>query len=348
MKIALLAPFEEEVPPLKYGGTELIVFYLAKILSQKRHEVFLFATGNSKTPAKLIPIFPRAIRREPYASDLKKREAIKYIGISKIVEKLIKFDVDIIHNHIGWRFLPFVSLFRAPIVTTLHGPLNIDYQKFVYSQFKSSNFVTISNSQRKPLTELNYVATVYNGIDVSALKFNDQPKDYFAFLGRMSPEKGPLQAIQIAKKAGIKLKMAAKVDEVDKEFFEKEIKFLIDNNQIEFLGEITQNEKSDFLRNARGLIAPLQWEEPFGLYFIEAMACGTPVITLKRGSALEVIKNNQTGFVLDNLKQAVAAVKDIHKIKREDCRKWVEENFTAERMVDNYEKVYQKILVLHS
>ena len=344
MKIALLAPFEESIPPLKYGGTELIVFYLANMLSKRGHTVFLFASGDSKTSANLIPVFPRAIRKEPYASNLKIRDAIKYIGISKLVKELKKLDIDIIHNHIGWRFLSFVSFFSVPTITTLHGPLDIAYQKFIYSRFKKYNFVSISNSQRKPLPALNYIATVYNGIDVKTFKFNNKPKDYFAFLGRMSPEKGPVQAIKIAKATGIKLKMAAKVDTVDVDFFEKEVKPLIDNKQIEFLGEITQSKKSDFLRNAQGLIAPIQWKEPFGLFFIEAMACGTPVITLKKGATLEVIKNGKSGFISNNLSEAVKAVKNIKKIKREDCRKWVETNFTVEKMVKNYEKVYQEIL----
>ena len=344
MKIALLAPFEESVPPIKYGGTEIIVSYLSNMLVQKGHKVFLFATGDSKTPANLIPIFPRAIRKEPYASDLKTRDAVKYIGIGKLVKELKKLNIDIIHNHIGWRFLPFISFFPTPTITTLHGSLNVGYQKFVYSRFKKCNFVSISNSQRKPLPALNYIANVYNGIDIKNLKFNNSPKDYFAFLGRMSPEKGPVQAIQIAKASGVKLKMAAKVDAVDADFFKKKVKPLIDNKQIEFLGEIAQSKKNEFLRNARGLIAPIQWEEPFGLFFIEAMACGTPVITLKRGSAIEVIKNGESGFVSNNIKEAIKAVKNVNKIKRENCRKWVEENFTVERMVENYEKVYQEIL----
>ncbi len=160
----------------------------------------------------------------------------------------------------------------------------------------------------------------------------------------MSPEKGPVQAIQIAKAAGVKLKMAAKVDAVDADFFKKEVKPLIDNQQVKFVGEINQSEKSNFLRYARGLIAPIQWEEPFGLFFIEAMACGTPVIALKKGSAIEVIKNGESGFVSNNISDAIKAVKNINKIKRGNCRKWVEENFTAERMVENYEKVYREIL----
>ncbi|MCX6759652.1 MAG: glycosyltransferase family 4 protein [Candidatus Nealsonbacteria bacterium] len=344
MKIALLAPFEESVPPQKYGGTELIVYYLAQLLS-KKHSVFLFATGDSKTKARLIPIFPRNIRKEKISQDMKIRESLKYIGIAKVVKELKKIKVDIIHNHIGWRFLPFAPLFKSPVVTTLHGPLNVPYQQFVYGQFKKFPFISISNSQRKPFPDLNYAATVYNGIDIKEFDFNDNPKgDYFAFLARMSPEKGPVQAIQAAKKAGVKLKMAAKVDAVDKEYFEKEIRPLIDGKQIKFLGEIGPKEKNNFLKNAKGLLIPLQWEEPFGLFMIEAMACGTPVIAFKRGSVPEVVKDKKTGFIVKTINEMAEAIKKIDQIDRKECRKWIKEKFTAERMVSDYEKVYEKIL----
>ena len=343
MKIALLAPFEESVPPQKYGGTELIVYYLAQLLS-KKHSVFLFATGDSKTKARLIPIFPRSIRKEKISQDMKIRESLKYMGIAKVVKELKKIKVDIIHNHMGWRFFPFTSFFPNPTVTTLHGPLDTEYAKFIHSWFREQALISISNSQRVPLPNLNYTGTVYNGIDINNFEFNNKPGDYFAFLGRMSPEKGPVQAIQIAKAAGVKLKMAAKVDVADATFFEKEVKPLINKKQIEFLGEIESQEKSNFLKNARGLIAPIQWAEPFGLFFVEAMACGTPVITMNRGSAPEIIKNGKTGFVLNNIEEATNAVKSIDKIKREDCRKWVEKNFSAEIMVENYEKIYYQLI----
>jgi len=343
MKIALLAPFEESVPPQKYGGTELIVYYLAQLLS-KKHSVFLFATGDSKTKARLIPIFPRSIRKEKISQDMKIRESLKYMGIAKVVKELKKIKVDIIHNHMGWRFFPFTSFFPNPTVTTLHGPLDTEYAKFIHSWFREQALISISNSQRVPLPNLNYTGTVYNGIDINNFEFNNKPGDYFAFLGRMSPEKGPVQAIQIAKAAGVKLKMAAKVDVADATFFEKEVKPLINKKQIEFLGEIESQEKSNFLKNARGLIAPIQWAEPFGLFFVEAMACGTPVITMNRGSAPEIIKNGKTGFVLNNIEEATNAVKSIDKIKREDCRKWVERNFSAEIMVENYEKIYYQLI----
>ena len=366
MKIALLAPFEESVPPKKYGGTELIVYYLAQILS-KKHSVFLFATGDSKTKAKLFPIFPQSIRNEKISQDLKFRDSLKYIGIAKVIKELQKVNPDIIHNHIGWRFLPFASLFKTPVITTLHGPLNIPYQQFIYGNFKEFPFVSISNSQRKPFPKLNFIATIYNGIDIKQFHFNPKPNgNYSAFLARMSPEKGPIQTIKIAKRAGINLKMCAKVDIVDKNYFLKEVKPLIDGKQIKFLGEIEQKEKSNFLGNAKALLCPIQWEEPFGLFMTEAMACGTPVIAFARGSVSEIIKDGETGFIVNSspkdirgnwiIKKSgiagmVEAVKKIYNMPEKEyqkmrylCRKHVEKNFTAEKMVSEYEKVYYKIL----
>ncbi|PIS39791.1 MAG: glycosyl transferase [Candidatus Nealsonbacteria bacterium CG08_land_8_20_14_0_20_38_20] len=356
MKIALLAPFEESVPPKRYGGIEIIVYYLAQILTKKGHQVFLLATGDSKTNAKLIPIFPHSIRKEKIAQNIKNRDAIKYIGVGKIIKELKKIKIDIIHNHIGWRFLPFACLFESPTVTTLHGPLDTPYQQFIYGQFKKIPVISISDSQRKPFPNLNYAATIYNGIDIKEFEFNNKPKgDYFAFLARMSPEKGPVQAIQAAKKAGVKLKMAAKVDAVDKEYFDKEVKPFIDGEQIKFLGEIKINEKSGFLRNAKGLLAPLRWEEPFGLFMTEAMACGTPVIVFDRGSARELVNDEKSGFVVKELDEndkpnvngLIEAIKKIGQIDRQECRRWVEEKFTIEKMVDNYEKLFYKILKKH-
>jgi glycosyltransferase involved in cell wall biosynthesis len=344
MKIVQIAPFEERVPPIKYGGTELIVYNITEELIKRGHEVYLIASGDSETSAQLFPVFPTSIRKIPEAQDVKVRDAMKFIGTGKALKFLKEIKADVIHNHLGWRFLPFADFTTCPVVTTLHGPLDVPYMQFFHKQFSQANFVSISNSQRKPLPALNYVSTVYNGIDISKLEFNEKPKDYFAFLGRMSPEKGPVQAIQIAKLAGVKLKMAAKVDAVDQDYFKKEVEPLIDGKQIEFIGEIGPEEKSDFLKNAIGLLAPIQWEEPFGLFFVEAMACGAPVIACNRGSVPEIVKDKKTGIIIETIEDGVEAIKNIDKINRMDCRKQVEENFTVEKMVDGYEKVYEKIL----
>ena len=359
MKIIQIASFEERVPPKKYGGIELVVYNITQELVRRGHDVYLIASGDSQTKAKLLTVFPKALRTYAKAQDMRTRDSLKFIGIGKVLEYLKNIDADIIHNHLGWRLLPFSPIIKTPIVTTLHGPLYVDYQKLVYGKFKKAKYISISKNQREPFPNLNYVGTVYNAIDIDKFDFSEKKGDYFAFLGRMSPEKGPVQAIQIAKRAGIKLKMAAKVDVVDKDFFEEKVKPLIDNKQVEFVGEIGPKEKNDFLKNAIGLISPIQWREPFGLFFIEAMACGTPVIAFRRGSVPEIIKNGETGFVVapfnekgkPNIQEFALAVKKIYQMPeseykkmRNNCRKHIEKNFTIDKMVDNYEKIYHKIL----
>ena len=345
MKIALLVPFEETVPPEKYGGTELVASNLCETLIDYGHQVYLLATGDSKTRAKLIPIFPQALRKEKDAFDLNFRNALKYVGIGRVFDELLKLDIDIIHNHIGWRFIPFSHHFQAPTVTTLHGPLDVPYQQLVYGSFPNAPCVSISNAQREPFPKLNYVDTVYNGIDLSQFDFEDKPGNYLAFLGRMSPEKGPRQAIEIAKKAKMKLKMAAKIDAVDVEYFKKEIEPFIDGQQIEYLGEVGPKEKNSLLKNAYALLAPIQWREPFGLFLAESMACGTPVVVTDMGSAREIIADGKTGFVVqNNIDEFVNAIKKIQQIKRKECYNRVKELFSKEKMTENYLKVYEKIL----
>ncbi len=342
MKIAMLSPFEEPVPPKKYGGTELVVYNLCEELKKAGHEVHLVASGDSKTSVALHPVFEKSIRRMPEAQDMKMRDMLKYIGIGRALRYLNQIDADIVHNHIGWRMLPFAELIKNPVVTTLHGPLDVKYRQ-PYYDFPDANYVTISNSQRKPLPTLNFIATVYNGIDIARFPFSDKTDDYFAFLGRMSPEKGPVQAIRAAKKLGAKLVMAAKVDAVDVAFFEREVKPLIDGKRIVFLGEVGHRGKVALLKNARALFAPIQWREPFGLFFVEAMACGTPVIANNAGSAKEVVADGTTGFVVDSEDGFIKAARTIDAIRREDCRRRVEENFTSAIMAKNYVKVYERI-----
>jgi len=223
--------------------------------------------------------------------------------------------------------------------------LDVPYQQFVYGSFSSAPYVSISNAQREPFPKLNYVATVYNGIDLKAFNFVDRPGEYLAFLGRISPEKGPKIAIEVAKKVGMKLKIAAKIDAVDVEYFKKEIEPLIDGKRIEFIGEIGPDIKSDFLRNAYALLAPIQWREPFGLFMIEAMACGTPVVVTDMGSAREVISNGETGFVVRNsIDEFVKAIKKIPQIDRKKCYNRVRDYFTKEKMTEGYLRVYEKLI----
>ena len=340
----MLSPFEESVPPLKYGGTELVIYNLTEQLVKMGHEVVLLATGDSKTSANLEITFPEAIRLNGNAQNINLRNTIKFIGIGRILDYLNKNNFDIVHNHIGWRMLFFEKLFNFPMVTTLHGPLDIDYQQIIYDEYKNSNYISISLNQRKPMPHINFVANVYNGIEIEKFQQNYNPQNYFAFLGRMSPEKGPLQAIEIAKKAGVKLIMAAKVDTVDQKFFDEEISHLIDGEQIQFIGEVNHGEKVDFLKNAKALIAPIQWEEPFGLFFTEAMICGTPVIAMKRGSVPEIIIDKETGFICESVNEAAEKIKDIQSIDRKKCYEHVRDNFSSEKMMEGYVGAYEKVL----
>jgi len=344
MKIAIAAPVEERVPPIKYGGTELVVYNLIERLVAMGHEVTLLANGESKTSAKLIPVFKRSLRSMSEYHDTQIKEVYKFMSVGKVISHLHRENFDIIHNHIGWRMILFEGGLDFPMVTTLHGPMDIPYQQVTFNEYKNSRYISISLAQRSPMPDLNYVSNVYNGIDVSKFKFFPNPQDYFVFLARMSPTKGPVQAIQIAKKAGVKLIMAAKVDATDEEYFKKEVEPLIDNEQIKFIGEVDHAEKVELLGNAKALIAPIQWEEPFGLFFIEAMICGTPVISMRRGSVPEIILDKKTGFICDSLDEAVEKIKDVGLINRRFCREHVKKNFSSEIMAQNYVAVYEKIL----
>ena len=344
MKIAVAVPFEERVPPVKYGGTELVAYNLVENLVKMGHDVTLLASGDSETSAKLHPIFKRSLRSMEEMKDMKMRDSYKFMGVGEVVSFLAQENFDIIHNHIGWRLLSFEGALPCPVVTTLHGPLDVPYQQEVYKKYQNSRYISISLNQRKPLPELNFVGNVYNGIEVEKFQFEEKPKDYFAFLARMSPEKGPVQAIQIAKKAGVKLIMAAKVDAVDAEYFKKEVEPLIDEDQIRFIGEVGHDEKVTLLKNSKGLIAPIQWEEPFGLFFVEAMVCGAPVIAMRRGSVPELVIDKNTGFICDNVDEAVERVGRINEIKRSDCHEHVKANFSSEKMTLDYVKVYEKVL----
>lgn len=348
MRIALLAPGEESVPPTKYGGTELVVSNLAEKLVARGHEVYLLASGDSKTKAKLIPTFFEAVRKYPGAENPQEREAMKQMGLGRAILELQKLKVDIVHNHIGWRYLPFAELYKAPTVTTLHGPLDVRYQQIVYGAYKDTNYVSISNSQREPFPGLNFADTVYNGIEVEKFEVSEKPGEYLAFLGRMSPEKGPVDAIKIAKAAKKKLIMAAKVDSVDVAYFTKYVKPLIDGKQIKFIGEVDHAGKVQLLKNALALIAPINWREPFGLFLVEAMACGTPVLTRPMGAAPELVLDEQTGFVRQTNRELIAAIKRINTIDRATCRKRVEEYFSADKMTEGYEQVYKSLIAKNS
>lgn len=341
----MLAPVEEQVPPKKYGGTELVVHNLTEELVKLGHEVTLFATADSKTSAKLVSIFPEATRVLPQSKDMEVRKALQLIGVGRVLEYLQRGKFDLIHNHIGWMFLPFVKCLDVPVVTTFHGFLKVTEESEIYRHYTDFNYVSISMNQRESAeTKLNFVSNVYNGIDVDKFKFFSEPQNYLAFLARISPEKGVWEAIQIAKKAGVNLIMAGKIDPVDEKYFQEEIEPLIDGRRIKFIGEIGHAEKVELLGNAQALLAPIQWEEPFGLYFVEAMICGTPVIANKRGSVPEIIIDGKTGFIVNDVAEAAAKVREIGKINRRDCHEHVKNNFSSVKMTREYVAAYEKIL----
>jgi glycosyltransferase involved in cell wall biosynthesis len=339
VKIALVAPIEESVPPTKYGGTERVIASLADQLIELGHDVTLLASGDSVSKAKLVPVIERSnrsyIRSEPRTWFNRQVDALY-----KTVNTLDKQNFDIIHNHIDATLLLFQNFLKTPIVTTFHGP--VEY--FTNTLYKDQPFVSISDSQRKLAKQLNYVATVHNAIDVAKFTFNDKPDDYLVFLGRFHPDKGPEQAIEIARRTGRKLIMAAKVDPLDRAYFDKSLRPLIDDKQIVYMGEVDQKEKIKLLGRAQALLSPIQWEEPFGLVNIEALACGTPVVTMNRGSMPEIIKDGQVGFICTSLDEMVERLKEVGKISRINCRRHAEKYFDSKLMAERYLAAYQKVI----
>ncbi len=349
MKIAMLAPFEESVPPKKYGGTEVVIYNLITELVSRGHDVTLFGTGDSNVPCKLVSIFPSALRSTaPYSTHLSSREGAKYYGISLTLSELQNRAFDIVHNHNGWRLLLFHQFIHNPLITTLHMPTNLQHQQIGYQSSSDLEYVSISNNQRKGAPKLQYKATVYNGIDLSLYSYLDVHDDYLLFLARFSPDKGAKEAIEIAKKAGRRLLLATKeidrqVDSADWQYFES-CKPMIDGSQIVLLGELDLETKVKYLQQAYALLAPIQWDEPFGLYAVEAMACGTPVIGVSRGSFPEIIRHGETGFLGKTVEELASYVPQISGLARLKCRRWVEERFSKEKMADGYLKVYERIL----
>jgi len=344
LKIALLAPFEEPVPPRQYGGTERVVFNIAEELIKLGHDVTLLASGDSRTSAKLEACVDKAVRVLPESVIPAIRQGLSYAGLSKALFIVSNNGFDILHNHYGWQFLLFRDLFSCPVVTTLHGTLAEPTENYMHNRFREEPFVSISDSQRKHSPKLNYVATVHNGIQVDRFTFNNKPKNYLAFLGRIHPQKGPEYAIKIAKLSKQKLIMAAKIDPLEIDYFKREIEPLIDGKQIQFIGEVDHKGKVELLRNARALLSPIQWDEPFGLTNIESLACGTPVISMNRGSLPEIIINGEYGYLCSTITDAVNAVSKIDAISRSKCRKYVEENFSAKLMAEKYLEAYKKVL----
>jgi glycosyltransferase involved in cell wall biosynthesis len=338
MKIAQIAPLWERVPPPTYGGIELVVSLLTDELVRRGHDVTLFASGDSQTLARLESVYPRALR---LATDLQEKWMYELLAPSLVYNRAAEFDI--IHSHVGVWTLPLAGFVSTPTVHTLHGSFTKD-SSTIFSQYRTQPYVSISDAQRK--ADLNYVSTVYNGIKIEDYPFVEQPKEapYLAFLGRLSPEKGPQHAIAIAKQSGWRLKMAGKVDVVDTEFFDKEIAPLIDGQQIQYLGELDHTAKVELLGNAAITLFPITWREPFGLVMIESMATGTPVIGIDMGSVPEVIAHGKTGFVCSSYEQMAQMIPAALELSRHTCRDYVENRFSVTQMVDGYEAVYESII----
>lgn len=339
MKIAQIAPLWESVPPKLYGGTERIVSYLTEELVRLGHDVTLFASGDSVTAARLVPASPESLRLR---TGIFNRDAPLVMLLEKAFGASEQFDV--LHSHLDFIGFPVVRRCTAPVITTLHGRLDLPELVPVFQEFAEMPLVSISNAQRKPLSWANWQATVHHGLPRDLYSFHPIPGKYLAFLGRISPEKRPDHAIEIAKRTGLPLRIAAKVDPADRTYFEAEIEPLMSHPLVEYVGEISDEEKNAFLGDAMALVCPYDWPEPFGLVLIEALACGTPVLAYRRGSIPEILENGRTGFICETLDEMASAVAQISTVNREDCRQAFNERFTVERMALDYVNVYRQMV----
>jgi glycosyltransferase involved in cell wall biosynthesis len=339
MRIAQVSPLFEAVPPKLYGGTERVVHSLTEELVAMGHDVTLFASGDSITSATLAPMRREALRLDPTV-----RDWVAYY--MKMVELIYRRadEFDVIHFHIDYFPLSLFSRQRTPFLTTLHGRLDLTEFKEIYETFPHAPFVSISNSQRRPIPSLNWVRTVLHGMPAQRLKPLPVKQSYFAFLGRVSPEKGLDRAISIAARAGVKLKVAAKIDNADRAYYESEIKPLLSQGHVEFIGEIDDSQKPEFLSGAHALLFPIDWPEPFGLVMIESMACGTPVIAYNCGSVPEVIDHGLTGFIVPDEDAAVSAISRLGELDRAAIRRRFDQRFTARRMAEDYVDVYEELI----
>jgi glycosyltransferase involved in cell wall biosynthesis len=338
VRIAIVSPLFESVPPRLYGGTERVVSYLTEELVRQNHQVTLFASGDSRTRASLRPVTRRGLRLD---ADCQDALAYHVIMLDEVIESAEEFDV--IHFHIDYWHFPLSKWLRLPAVTTLHGRLDLPDLAPLYARFRDTPLVSISDAQRKPLPSANWVATIQHGLPPDLFTFRERHGAYLAFLGRISPEKRPDRAIEIARRAGIPLRMAAKVDRVDQTYFEQQIRPLLAGPGVEFIGEITDADKNRFLGEALALLFPIDWPEPFGLAMVEAMACGTPTIAYRCGSVPEVMIDGVTGYIVNDEDGAVDAIGRLDRIARSDCRRVFEQRYTAEHMARNYIDVYKRI-----
>lgn len=338
MKIAQVAPLHESVPPRGYGGTERVVHYLTEELVRQGHEVTLFASGDSKTSADLEVGCPRALRTDPNCQTTLVHHVLQ---AERVFQRAADFDL--IHFHTDYLHFPLLRKTNVRSLTTFHWRLDLPDFTPIAREFAEVPVASISRNQRRALPFLNWRGTVYHGLPRNSYSPHPAPGSYLAFLGRMSPEKGPVEAMEIARRTGIPLKMAAKVNDFEQEYFEETIKPLLRDPLVEFIGEISESDKNEFLGNALALVFPIKWPEPFGLVMTEALACGTPVVAFGCGSVPEVIDHGRTGFIVENVDQAVAAVERIADIDRRVCRAVFETRFSAERMASDYLGLYRTL-----
>jgi glycosyltransferase involved in cell wall biosynthesis len=339
MRIAQVAPLYESVPPKYYGGTERVVSYLTEELVRQGHEITLFASGDSVTDACLVAACPRSLRLDKQCVD---QLAHHILMLEHVFQRAAEFDI--IHFHVDYLHFPYSR--RQPIthVTTLHGRLDLPDLVPLYQEFPDMPVVSISNAQREPLPWASWQDTVYHGIPANLYRFRENPGNYLAFMGRISPEKRVDRAIRIAKRVRIPLKIAAKIDRVDRQYFETTIKPLLDDPLVELVGEIGDEEKNNFLGAAYALLLPIDWPEPFGLVMIEAMACGTPVIAYRGGAVPEIMEEGHTGFIVRTLNDAIEAVRRVPELSRRRCREIFDKRFTATRMAQDYVRVYERLI----
>jgi glycosyltransferase involved in cell wall biosynthesis len=338
MRIAQIAPLAESVPPKLYGGTERVVAWLVDELVNLGHEVTLFASGDSKTSARLHAVWPRALRLGRPRSDPMAAQAAL---LEAIARRASEFDV--IHAHIDWLHLPLLSRLNVPFLTTSHNRMDLPGLADVVRGFPGAPFVSISDNQRIPLANANWIGTVYHGLPANSFRPIHDRGSYLAFLGRLTAEKGPEAAIRIAREAGMPLRIAAKVPRSERGYFKERLEPQIDGRHIQLTGEVTDEAKERFLTGAAALLFPIDWPEPFGLVMIEAMACGTPVIAYRSGSVPEVIEEGVTGFVVDSEAQAVQAVGRLGDLDRRLVRRHFEQRFTAKRMAEDYLRLYEML-----
>lgn len=341
MKIAQIAPIIERTPPEQYGGTERVISTLTEELVARGHEVTLFATKDSITSAKLLGTYPHALRKSiPQQQSIQRVIwSLKHVGTAYAMQD----EFDIIHDHTSWVGAPAANTSRTPVVMTLHGAFTQE-SLAVFEELTNPYLVSISNSQRRPAPDLNYISTVYNGLAMHEYPFSSTHKGYLLFVGRFCKEKSPHYAIEAAKRLNLPLIMAAKLEEgAGKEYFDEFIKPHL-SDQIRWVGEVDEKARNELYRNALCFLHPVSWPEPFGLTLIEAMACGTPVVAFNKGAIPEVIKHGKTGFVVRNVEEMVHAVEQIKTIDRYECRRHALSQFSVDRMVDNYELIYQALL----